>query len=142
MSMFISRFKWNHTTTPKKYSHKNKKITFDFIFWCMWTSHLELFFLFLNIFHYNFIYLFRKNSNKNLQIWTYEVYCVKINTSQSMKICKYTSKLRFSIIWMLKKCTLYFMHIDFIQLFSSKDWIKLNFDSKWILSSKMLLCTS
>jgi hypothetical protein len=33
---------------------------------------------------------------------------------------------------------IYFMHIDFIQLSSSNHWIKLNFDSKWTLSFKML----
>jgi phosphatidylserine synthase len=32
----------------------------------------------------------------------------------------------------------YFMHIDFIQSFSYNHWIKLNFDSKWALSFKML----
>jgi hypothetical protein len=40
-----------------------------------------------------------------------------------------------------KMYVIYFMYIDFIQLSSSNHWIKLNFDSKWTLSSKMLSCT-
>jgi hypothetical protein len=36
---------------------------------------------------------------------------------------------------------IYFMHIDFIQIFSFNHWIKFNFDSKWNLSSKILSCT-
>jgi hypothetical protein len=40
-----------------------------------------------------------------------------------------------------KMYIIYFMHNDFIQLFSSNHWIKLNFDSKWTLSSKILSCT-
>jgi hypothetical protein len=35
----------------------------------------------------------------------------------------------------------YFMHIDLIQISSSNHWIKLNYDSKWTLSSKILSCT-
>jgi hypothetical protein len=35
---------------------------------------------------------------------------------------------------------IYSMYIDFIQSFLSNYWIKINFDSKWTLSSKMLLC--
>jgi hypothetical protein len=32
------------------------------------------------------------------------------------------------------------MYINFIQSFSSNHWIKINFDSKWTLKSKMLSC--
>jgi hypothetical protein len=43
-------------------------------------------------------------------------------------------------LWPLKNSKLYYVYIDFIQSSSSNHWIKINFDSKWILSSKMLLC--
>ncbi len=36
---------------------------------------------------------------------------------------------------------IYVVYIDFIQSFSSNRWIIINLDLKWILSSKMLLCT-
>ncbi len=39
-----------------------------------------------------------------------------------------------------KMYIIYIMHIDFIQSSSSNHWIKLNFDSKWLLSSKILSC--
>jgi hypothetical protein len=32
------------------------------------------------------------------------------------------------------------MYINFIQFSSSNRWVKINFDSKWTLSSKMLSC--
>jgi len=35
---------------------------------------------------------------------------------------------------------IYYMYINFIQSFSSNYWIKINFDLKWTLSSKMLSC--
>jgi hypothetical protein len=39
-----------------------------------------------------------------------------------------------------KMYIIYFMHIDFIQSSSFNHWIKLNFDSKWTLNSKILSC--
>jgi len=39
-----------------------------------------------------------------------------------------------------KMYIIYFMHIDFIQSSLFNHLIKLNFDSKWTLSSKMLSC--
>jgi hypothetical protein len=40
-----------------------------------------------------------------------------------------------------KMYVIYVMHIDCIQSFSFNHWIKLNFDSKWVLNSKILSCT-
>jgi len=40
--------------------------------------------------------------------------------------------------WLSKKYKLYFMYIDFIRSSSSNCWIKINFNSKLILNSKML----
>jgi hypothetical protein len=39
-----------------------------------------------------------------------------------------------------KLYVIYCMYIDFFQSSSSNCWIKINFDSKWTLSSKMLSC--
>ncbi len=36
---------------------------------------------------------------------------------------------------------IYVVYIDFIQSFSSNGWMEINFDLKWNLNSKMLLCT-
>jgi hypothetical protein len=35
---------------------------------------------------------------------------------------------------------IYYMYINFILFFSYNHWMKINFDSKWTLSSKMLSC--
>jgi hypothetical protein len=36
---------------------------------------------------------------------------------------------------------IYVVYIDFIQSSSSNRWMEINFDLKWNLNSKMLLCT-
>jgi hypothetical protein len=62
----------------------------------MWTTQIGFFFsfqIYCIIFRLKLVYL-KRNSNKFLQTWTYGVYCVEINTSQTMKIWKHTSKLR------------------------------------------------
>jgi hypothetical protein len=58
--------------------------------------HIVDFFCSLQVYCISFrlklVYL-KRNSTKHIQIWTYEVFCIKIN----VKKCKYTSKLK---LWM------------------------------------------
>jgi len=41
---------WKHSTPPKNYSHKHKKIAFE-LFWYIWTSRLEVFLFIPSILH-------------------------------------------------------------------------------------------
>jgi hypothetical protein len=64
-----------HYAPPPNYSHKHKKIAFGY-FLCMWTLHLGLFLFISSIFisfRLKLIHL-KRNSNKHLWTWTYEIY--------------------------------------------------------------------
>ncbi len=47
----------------------------------------------------------------------------------------------WSLMIVEKSYIIYFVYNDFIQSFLSTHWIKLNFNSKWILNFEILSCT-
>jgi hypothetical protein len=73
---------WNHIMPPKNCNHKNKNSAFDF-FWVdvditSWIIFVHFKYISLTL-DLKLAYL-KRNSNKHLQTWTYEVYLCQKNT--------------------------------------------------------------
>ncbi len=97
MSIFLISILGESTLQPPKIVVTKIKIT-HLIFLGTCGHHILDYFCSFQVYCINFtlklIYL-KRNSNKHLQTWTYEIYLCRKNTCHIVwKICKYTSKLR------------------------------------------------
>jgi hypothetical protein len=84
---------WKHIKPPKNYCHKNRILHLIFLGTC---GHCILDFFV----HFKYIALI---ITKIYELEQMKYICVKINMSQSMKICKYTPKLKLRVEfwWMI-----------------------------------------